>query len=296
MYNALDMGDGPWLVSTFEQDGCSVAGKRKKQSRKARASRPPRPQNATSLLQSAIHALRREKPDEALHAASLALGKADSQQMADTAREVLAEANFRNAVTCKQLHRRLQLLEEALQHAPSRPRLRFHRGITLWQMGQLAEAVRELDAVVACEPERKGLDYLHRLAHLATGKVVEWGELPADQANTLALIQAVVRDGKQPRISSLLEGPLMGRSPEMWQALAEMHHDTTAAPVASLKSAADRDGRKPIVRFLHYYRGVAAMRQGDHKMAEVAWRAARSAGLDRPWLAGNLRTNSILGV
>jgi tetratricopeptide (TPR) repeat protein len=203
------------------------------------------------------------------------------------AREILAEAHFRAAMYGDGLDDRLSHLDAALQQAPDAAKVHFHRGITLWQMGRAAEALTELDATAARQPDRRGLAYLRALARIATGQPWETAGLTPAEGNTLRLVQGLVQ-GKQRGQPSTVQEPLFGRGAELWQALVAMQADAAAAPAEQLKAALNQNTRKPVNRILHYYQGVSALRAGNRDAARTAWLHAQSAGFASPNLTENL--------
>ena len=264
----------------------------KKSKRKARLPAKPvraqAPQGAAGLLQEAVRQLRRGSTDQALRLASQGLATAGSPKFVDAAQQVLAEVHFRAAVRSDKPNQQLQHLDSALKYTPDAARLHFHRGLVLGRLGRLPEALSELDAAAGREPARPGLAYLRQLARLATGQTWEAAGLAPAEANTLRVVQALLRDKPWPEPTALQE-PLLSKGAEMWQALLQMRTDAAAAPVALLKEAVEKNGRKPISRILHYYRGMAAMRAGDRATAYTAWSSASGAGLATPWLEQNLK-------
>jgi len=266
-----------------------VAKKNKRKARlPAKSSRAQAPQGAAGLLEEAVRQLRRGGIDQALRLASQGLTTAGSPKFVDAAQQVLAEVHFRAAVRSDKSNQQLQHLDNALKYTPDAARLHFHRGLVLGRLGRLPEALSELDAAALHEPARPGLAYLRQLTRLATGQTWEASGLAPAEANTLRVVQALLRDKPLPEPTAPQE-PLLSRGAEMWQALRQMHADAAAAPVALLKEAAEKNGRKPISRILHYYRGVAAMRADDRATAYGAWGSASGAGLATPWLEQNLK-------
>ena len=210
-----------------------------------------------------------------------------SPAQAAAAREILAEAHFRAAMADTGLDDRLYHLDAALLQTPDAAKMHFHRGITLWQLGRVAEALSELDATAVRQPDRQGLAYLRALARLATGQPWEATGLTPTEANTLRLVQGLVQ-GKPRGQPPILQEPVLGRGAEMWQALVALQVDAAAAPAEQFKAALNQNTRKPVTRILHYYKGVAAMRAGNRDTARAAWLSAQSAGLNSPGLTENL--------
>ena len=208
-------------------------------------------------------------------------------KLASVAREILAEAHFRAAMASADPNKRLGHLDTALQQTPAAAKLHFHRGLTLWQNGHLAEALIELDATATREPGRRGLAYLRALARIATEQSWDSAGLTAAEANTLRLVHRLAQ--RKPLTGSvMIEEPLLGKGAGLWQALVAMRQNPTAAPLDQLKVAAEQNTRKPVGRILTYYQGVAALRAGDRDTAFTAWSHAHSAGWVSPELAENL--------
>ena len=154
--------------------------------------------------------------------------------------------------------------------------------------GRLAEALVELDATAARQPDRRGLAYLRALARIATGQPWETTGLTPAEGNTLRLVQGLVQGKPKRSGRRSCRSRCSARGTELWQALVAMRADATAAPAEQLKAALDQNTRKPVSRILHYYKGVAAMRAGDRDAAQGAWLHAQSAGLTSPSLTENL--------
>ena len=125
--------------------------------------RSPAPTSPAGILQEALSNLRRGNYEAVHEQITHTLKfKLDPAQAA-TAREILAEAHFRAAMADTALDDRLYHLDAALQQTPTAAKVHFYRGITLWQLGRVAEALSELDATAARQPDRRGLAYLARI-------------------------------------------------------------------------------------------------------------------------------------
>jgi tetratricopeptide (TPR) repeat protein len=239
-------------------------------------------------LQEAVAVLRSGETDRALALATGALAAANDPVTSTAARHVVIEAHFRMAAATADLSKRLHHLDAALQLAPEEARLQYHRAMTLWCLGRVAEAVPHLEALVAQNGHRYGVAFLHQLACAATGQPWSDRELSEAEAHTVRLLQAVLH-GKN--LSELLvqtqDVPLLGNQPELWQTLLHMTATPQAAPLARLQAIAH--GLAPISgsTVLQYYLGVVAMRQGDVKTAQSAWQSAAAAGMATPWLVEN---------
>lgn len=263
--------------------------KRKQQSGGApKSGRTPKSAGG-AVLREALLSLRRGNIALALRLAAQVLGTADTPAVSEAAQELLAEAHFRAAINSAAMDQRLKHLDEALRYTPEAPRVHFHRGVTLWHLGRLPDAAKEFDLTAEREPERPGVVYLSRLARLAQGQAWKHDGLSPAEANTLCVVQGLLEGQPPAQLRRWLEGPLLGKGPEMWQALIEMRSDPAAAPTDLLQAAAEKAGGASIRRFLRYYWGVAAMRQGENlDLARATWLGAQEAGLATPWLDQNL--------
>jgi len=205
----------------------------------------------------------------------------------EAARQLLAEAHFRAAAGTTEVVWRLDHLDKALGYAPGLGKLHFYRGLALWQLGRLPEAIPELDAAFAAEPQRPRLAYLRQLARLASGQPWDADKLPAAEANTLHVVAKLLQDKTTEPALAALPGPTLGKGSALWQALLEMRCDASAAPVDLLHQATTENTRRPVQAVLLYYLGVAAARAGATGEASSAWVKARSVGLETPWLRQN---------
>jgi hypothetical protein len=270
-------------LARLQEDGARMAKKKaKKAQRGKRLARAKAKEDASAMLKEAVLALRRGGSERAISLASGALDFADTSAQAKAAQELLPEAHFRAAVEAAP-QARLAHLETALQAWPEDPRLRFYRAIVLWQLGRMADAARELEAVYKNAPQRPGVAYLHQLARLALG-IEELNDeaLSEAEAGTLRLLASQLKGGEPPT------GPLLG-SEALWRALTEMALDPTARPISRLKETV-ASARPPAARQLaRYYLGVAALRAGDVRSTEAAWSEAQAGGFSSEVLERNLR-------
>jgi len=248
---------------------------------------PAAPTGARDILQEGVRLLRRGNYDEALQQVARARELHLDAAWETAARELAAEAHFRAAMQSDSPSNRLSRLEAAIAETPDAPKLHFHRGVALLQMGRFNDAFSELDLVAQRQPARRGLAYLYALASIAVGR--PWspnGMLPAE-LNTVRLVEKLVySNGRSGPIT--FEGPLLGKGVEMWQALIAMRTDAAAAPTRELKVAAEQNMRRPIARILRYYQGVAALRQDDRETARSAWTYVQGAGMTSAALEENL--------
>jgi tetratricopeptide (TPR) repeat protein len=264
-----------------------VSKKHRKPIVPASGQRAPTQVGPAGMLQEALRHLRRGNYVMVQEQVERVLKSGLDPGLASAACEVLAEAHFRAAMSSDELSERLRHLDAALQQTSDAAKLHFHRGIALWQLGRTSDAVDELDATAAREPARRGLSYLRALARIAAEQPWDTAGLTPAEANTVRLVSELVQHN--PRAGSItLEGSLLGRGTELWQALIAMRENIAAAPLGQLKIAAEQNMRKPVGRILNYYRGVAALRAGDREAARGAWLYAQAAGLTSPALAENL--------
>jgi tetratricopeptide (TPR) repeat protein len=205
----------------------------------------------------------------------------------EAARQLLAEVHFRAAAGMTEAVSRLEHLDKALGYAPGLGKLHYYRGLALWQLDRLSEAIPELDAAFEAEPERPRLAYLRQLARLAGGQPWKADKLPAAEANTLLVVAQLLRAKTTEPVVAALPGPTLGEGSALWQALLEMRRDASAAPVELLHQATTENTRRPVQAILLYYLGVAAARAGATGEASSAWVKARSVGLETPWLRQN---------
>ncbi len=240
---------------------------------------------AAHLLLEAIRFLRRNEYERADHVATRARKIASDAERV-VAQQILAEIQFRKAMTGPP-QERLHGLELALELTPDDPRLHFYRAVELCRTGRWSEALAGFEFVAAREPQRKGLAYLHALARLASGQPWEERGLSLAEANTLRLTARLISDAP-PAPAEVDNGPWLGKSREMWTALAALRHDPTASPLEDLQTACRRDARRSIQRYLQYARGIAALRRGDTEIAQDAWLQAASGDLHTAGFTKNL--------
>ena len=243
---------------------------------------------ALGQLQEAVRALRRSNYDQSTGLALQALKTARDPAHTSAAKEILAESHFRAAVTAANPAIALKELDQALTHTPDAPRLHFHRGLALWQLGRQSEAAEAWHFTARHEPNRPGLTYLRQLARLAAEEAWDSARLTPAEANTLRAAETIMRKRPLAELSALLQQPLLGKEPRIWQALGQMRADPADAPTDLLLAAAANITRRPISRYLYYYRGISAMRRSEGDQARLAWTAAQAAGMATPWFAENL--------
>ena len=196
--------------------------------------------------------------------------------------ELLAEIYFRLAVSnTTDFSLRVTHLKEAISLSPTQARLHFFLAVSLCQIGNFAEAVLEFDEVAKKEPNYSNLEYLHTLAKLACNQKVDFSNLTSEEASTLKIVESIIAD------NILID--IQPTKDEFWQALAQMQQDITVSPVLALQKSLDKGGnKKSVIGILEYYKGVAAMRQGEKGAAQSAWQKAKSFGFTQDHLNTNL--------
>jgi tetratricopeptide (TPR) repeat protein len=225
--------------------------------------------------------------DKALTLAQLVLTRDHDETTQRRAKQIVAEAHFRAAAATVDPAERLHHLDAAIAQTPDDARLHYHRAFALSRLGQMSAASAALDTVAKLDPQRENLEYLRATLRIGAGETPAVDGLSADAANTVRLVATMVNGAKPPALQTALqEAPSQPIQPHLWRALAQMQADTAAAPLELLENAlADSaEGVRPLV---HYYWGVAAMRQKDAEGAHEAWRQAAQQ-VHTPWLLENV--------
>ena len=242
----------------------------------------------TKRLRNAVAALRRGDLADALMLAATAYAAADNPAAKAAARRVVVEVHFRLAAATPYARQRLHHLDTALEFDPAAFRLRYHRAVTLCQMGRVADAVPELETLAAQTVDRQDVLALYQLAQTAMGQP-DADDSPEAAVSKVDDLQAVLKD--QPGVelrTPAPDEPCRSDAAALWQTLRHMMAQPKAAPVAELQGLADRleptDSASAVAR---YYLGVAAMRAGDVETGRAAWQAAAEAGLATPWSDAN---------
>jgi len=237
-----------------------------------------------SLLSESLKLLRAGNLNLALNLAleAFALAEKDTQEKTE---KLLTEIYYRLAVSnSTDLNLRVTHLKEAILLSPTETRLYFFLAITLCQIGNFAEAVLEFDKVAAKEPNYPNLAYLHTLAKLACNQKVDFSNLSLEEASTLKIVESIIFSKNSDYLADI-----QSTKHEFWQALAQMQQDITASPVLALQKSLDRGGyKKSVMAILEYYKGIAAMRQGEKGAAQSAWQKAKSFGFAQDHLNTNL--------
>ena len=213
---------------------------------------------------------------------AFALTEKDTQEKTE---KLLTEIYFRLAGSnVTDFNLRIIHLKEAISLSPIETRLHFFLAVTLCQVGNFAEAVLEFDKVAEKEPNYPNLAYLHTLAKLACNQKVDFSNLNLEEISTLKIVESIISS----KTNDLLTEVQLTKY-EFWQALAQMQQDITASPVLTFQKSLDRGGyKKNVVAILEYYKGVAAMRQGEKGAAQSAWQKAKSYGFAQDHLNTNL--------
>lgn len=236
-----------------------------------------------SLLSESLKLLQAGNLNLALNLAleAFALAEKDTQEKTE---KLLTEIYYRLAVSnATDLNLRVTHLKEAILLSPTETRLYFFLAITLCQIGNFAEAVLEFDKVAAKEPNYPNLGYLHSLAKLACNQKADFNNLTSEETSTLKIVESAIN-----KTNDFLTETQPTKH-EFWQAIAQMQQDITASPVLALQKSLDKGGyKKNVVGILEYYKGVAAMRQGEKGAAQSAWQKAKSFGFAQDHLNTNL--------
>ncbi len=242
-------------------------------------------QGVSAILHEAFVSIRQGNYDRAIARLGQALARKPGSAEEGTAHRLRAEAYLRGALTQTNLDQRLRMIETALRDTPGAPRLRFYRGLALWELGRRDETLAEWNAVAADRPDWPGLPFLRALVQVALKRPWQTPNLGPAEAGTLHFLQAVLK-GQDAYAAEIATGEMIGDMAAAWQSLAAML-TTNAAPDPTLlipPPTADRTA----VAILNYYRGVAAYRAGATAAADNAWMQASKDGWNSPWLIGNM--------
>lgn len=259
--------------------------KQRSQRSKAAAKRAQQ-QNArpAARLQEAEVALRAHDLAKALTAARAAIRAGADPQTHQRASELVVEVLFRQAAAAPPWGR-LDLLDQAIQQAPHQARLHYHRGLTLWRMGQSDAATKALRTAAETDQRRPALAYLRELGKVAAGQsFTAQGLTPAEQ-NTLTLLAQL--QARKAATKAKGELALLGDA-ELWAIFLDLYGSKTAMPAATLAKALAAQpalAANPVAR---YAQGLLALRQGDALAAQTQW-ADLAAQLATPWFVDNLR-------
>ena len=113
-------------------------------------------------VQEAAAALSSGEAEKALALATGALAATNDSSTSAAARHIVIEAHFRAAAAAIDPSTRLHHLDAALQLAPEEARLRYHRALTLWELGRMPEALPALKGLEAQHVRRPGVAFLCR--------------------------------------------------------------------------------------------------------------------------------------
>jgi tetratricopeptide (TPR) repeat protein len=257
-----------------------MATKRRQKERRARKHAHQQRHRPAQRVQEAVVAFKSGDVERALALATSALTAANDAATCAAAQNIVIEARFRAAATTTDLRTRLEHLDTALQLAPDETRLHYHRAITLWGLGRMAEALPDLAALQTQAGHRSAAAFLYQLACAVTDQPWSEPSLSSAEANTVRLLQGLVQGTHISTLSGQIEHAiLLGNQPELWQTLLSMKEKPKSAPVARLQAIAAGImplGARAIVQ---YYLGVGALRKGDVETAQLAWRMAAEAGM-----------------
>ncbi len=239
-------------------------------------------------VKEAAAALRSGDAERALALATGALTAANDPSTSAAARHVVIEAHFRAAAAAMDPRTRLHHLDAAVQRAPEETRLRYHRAITLWELGRIPEALPELQWLETQPVCRPGVAFLYQLACAATGQPWSDQALSAAEAQTLRVLQAVLQGANSAELLKQTESmALLDKQPELWHTLLHMKEKPKSAPVARLQALAEGLAPAGGSAVVPYYLGVVALRAGEMQTAQSAWRLAAEAGMATPWFVEN---------
>lgn len=241
-----------------------------------------------SRLQEAQQAFLHGNLPQALSLAEAALRAATDPPTRDKLQTLLAETHLRLAAASPLPAERLEHLDQALAAQPDQPRLHYQRALTRWRMGNLEQAVAELDFVARHEPERPGLAFLRQLGRLATGEPWRADGLSAAETHTLQLLQALQKGDAADQVAATFAGkPLLGNQGEVWSLLLDMLANVKSAPLARWQALMANPAGTQTNPILSYYQGVAALRKGELAAAQSSWQQAAQT-IATPWLVENL--------
>ncbi len=200
--------------------------------------------------------------------------------------QILSESHFRLAASSNHPAERLQHLDHALAIAPNEARIHYHRGLTLWRMGKIEDALPALALAEAKEPGRTGMYFLRQLGQLAQGHEGQETNLSAAEVNTLRFLQQLKTSGDAKKALATLTGkPLLGTDGQIWDVLAQMQVNPKAVPIGEWQKSTQNGARtNPVIA---YYDGVMAMRKGELAEAVAGWQRSAQV-LVSPWLSENL--------
>ena len=259
--------------------------KQRNQPKKTAAKRAQQKASRPAIrLQEAEAALHANDLTKALIAASAAQRAGNDGQTQQRATELVVEIYFRQAAT-KPPWERLVLLDQAIQQAPHQARLHYHRGLTLWRMGQIDAATKALRAAAENDRQHPDLPFLHELGKVATGQPFNPQGFSPAECNTLTLL-AQVQGGKADA-KSVADQELLGEA-EFWALLLQLSGSNSSVPVATFESVLANHPTLAGNPILHYAQGLLALRKGDSLAAQDVW-SDLAERLATPWLVDNLR-------
>jgi len=245
----------------------------------------------SARLKQAIEALKKGKLEDANLLAGNVVKRAGDGKITDKAREVLAEAAFRQAAKTSDLAMRLSFLDQALQQTPDDARLHNHRIVTLISLGKLADGQEEFEWFEKYGGQQNGsqqpkIELIRQLALLRQDRAVDESQLTAEEARVLQLVQSFANGASKKQVSSLVTpSPLLPESyANLWLALHELGSKPKSASDKVISTLNDAAALTPVA---NYYQGVAALRQQDHQSASDAWSAAAKRGFQQPWFEEN---------
>lgn len=260
-----------------------------RRNRKKKAKSKQAKQNAakpSARLEQAIQLLKQGKLEDADLLAQNVVKRVSDGDLLGKAQQVLAESAFRQAAVAMQPEVRLSLLDRALEQTPNDARLHYHRGLTLWRVGNYVDAPKEFDWVATHDPQRLHASLLQQVAQLVHDSPANESDLSPDEAQFLQLVQSFVNDAPKEQIAAQLKSaPLLpAQYLDLWLALLDMRDKPKTASTKTISRLTEATLVNPIA---DYYRGVAALRKKEYLPALDAWQSAAQRGASQAWFNDN---------
>ena len=237
----------------------------------------------TAQLHTAQKHLDQGNYDRAFSELEKALHSSPDPAERQTIQRLQAEARLGNALAEESKPLRLRQIDAALKIMPDSPRLRFYRGLTLWETNEPAQARVEFEAVAVKQPDWPRVAYLVQLMHLAEGDSWQTDGLDQREINTLHLVQALINAPQNQQVA-LPSDSLIGDTPAVWQMLTDMNQAKATPAITLDETFSD----KIMGDIIHYYQGVAALRSNDMATASLAFAEMSATTRARPWVRANL--------
>lgn len=180
-------------------------------------------------------------------------------------RRALAEAHFRRACTNPRAESALEDLKSANEMIPGDPIYLYHLGVCYHRRGELKEALKAYRESIRLDPQ-----HYARTAYLLCLAVAESGGDPRYE-DTWDLLTPEQQAKIRPTFAPLLE------------AVKRLLMGDFEGAESPLRESLNRS-----IPFGQYYLGVIAWRRGQRREAISRWLAARTAGVNSPWVRQNL--------